>query len=124
MKLRVRGSSIRLRLTRVEVDNLVGPAGMVHEDVCFAPGVSLGYRLRRGKVSAVEAVFDGSNIEVVAPDALIERWASTDEVGFEVEQIVPGGVPLRILVEKDWNCLTPRSGEDDSDSFENPNKAC
>jgi hypothetical protein len=31
---------------------------------------------------------------------------------------------LRILVEKDWNCLTPRAGEDDSDSFANPNKSC
>jgi hypothetical protein len=97
---------------------------MVTESICFAPGVALTYRIARGNVPVVQAAFDGTSIEVLAPNGLIERWAAGDDVGFEAQQDVPGGEPLRILVEKDWNCLTPRAGEDDSDSFANPNKSC
>jgi hypothetical protein len=31
---------------------------------------------------------------------------------------------LRIVVEKDFACLTAREGEDESDNFANPNATC
>jgi hypothetical protein len=31
---------------------------------------------------------------------------------------------LRIVVEKDFACLTAREGEDESDNFPNPNPTC
>jgi hypothetical protein len=124
VKLRVRGSSIRLRLTRGEVQSLAGSPGVVSEQICFSPGVSLTYRVSRGLAPAVHASFDGNAIQITVPDTIAQRWAGSDEVGFEAEQANPGGAPLRILIEKDWNCLTPRAAEEDTDTFENPNKTC
>jgi hypothetical protein len=31
---------------------------------------------------------------------------------------------LRIVIEKDFACLTVREGEDESDNFPNPNPRC
>jgi hypothetical protein len=45
-------------------------------------------------------------------------------VGFEAEQSTGGSERLRILVEKDWACLTARDGEEDVDAFPNPNVSC
>jgi hypothetical protein len=36
------------------------------------------------------------------------------------EQVLDDGAKLTILVEKDFACLTPREGEDESDMFPNP----
>jgi hypothetical protein len=124
MKLRVRGSSLRLRLTRTEVERLAGTEGCVEDTVRFGPATSLTYRIRRGEGSAVRASLDGATIEVVVPRATLDPWASSEQVGFDAEQPVGDSAPLRIVVEKDWTCLTARAGEEDVDTFPNPNKSC
>lgn len=124
MKLRVRGSSLRLRLTRTEVECLAGPEGCVEDSVRFGPQASLTYRIRRAEVPAVGASLEGTRIDVVVPPATIDAWAKSEEVGFEAEQSTGGPEPLRILVEKDWTCLTARAGEEDVDTFPNPNTSC
>ena len=124
MKLRVRGSSLRLRLTRTEVERLAGPEGSVEDTVSFGPATSLTYRIRRAETPAVRASLDGTTIEVVVPRSTLDPWASSEQVGFEAEQSVGDAAPLRIVVEKDWTCLTSRAGEEDVDTFTNPNKTC
>jgi hypothetical protein len=58
-------------------------------------------------------------MEVHVASDVARAWANGDEVGFE------GLVgPLRVLVEKDYACLTERPHEDDADAFPNPNKSC
>ena len=124
MKLRMRGGSIRLRLTRSEVDQLAGDAGVVEETVRFGSAASLTYRIRRAEVPALAASLSGTTIDVVVPLATITAWAGSDEVGFEARQPTGSGEHLSILVEKDWACLTSRAGEDDADAFPNPNTSC
>jgi hypothetical protein len=124
MKLRIRGSSLRLRLTRTEVERLAGAEGSVEDTVRFAPATSLTYRVRRAETHAACASFDGATVDVLVPSATVIAWASSDQVGFEAEQSVGDGPPLRILVEKDWTCLTARTGEEDVDTFPNPNTSC
>lgn len=124
MKLRARGSSLRLRLTQKEVDRLAGAEGVVEETVHFGPHASLTYRIRRAEVPALSASLEGTRIDVVAPPATIDAWAKSEQVGFEAEQSTGGPEPLRILVEKDWACLTARDGEEDVDAFPNPNVSC
>lgn len=127
MKLRVRGSSLRLRLTRTEVESLRGVAGRVEDHVQFGPTSRLTYAIVRGD-GPVRATFEGSAVTVTAPEAIVSAWAGSDEVGFEAEQATGDGsatpTTLRILVEKDWNCLTSRPGEEDVDTFPNPNVSC
>ena len=123
MKLRIRGNSLRLRLTRGEVEQLA-TEHQVEESVTFGPGVSLTYAIACREVPSPVAAFDGTKIVVSCPPALVSSWARSEEVGFEAEQSVGEGKVLRILVEKDWNCLTSRPGEEDIDTFPNPHKSC
>lgn len=124
MKLRVRGSSLRLRLTKTEVDRLGAGAGTVEERVRFGPTSALTYSIECGDVPAPRAMLEGATVRVIAPHGLVEAWAKSDQVGFEAEQPTGDGEVLRILVEKDWNCLTARPGEEDVDTFANPNACC
>ena len=111
MKLRIRGSSIRLRLTQSEVAK-VAAEGRV-EDVVDFGSAKLVYALVAG--DAIRASYTQNRIEVVAP---VKAWAASDDVGIEGEH-----GPLKIIVEKDFACLKPRS-EDDADAFPNPNETC
>jgi hypothetical protein len=112
VKLRIRGNSIRLRLSRTEVDALK-QRGFVEERVDLAPK-SLVYRIERG-AEDVRATFDGASLVVLVPDAVAGDFCDTDRVGFDHDG---GGV--RLLVEKDWQCLAPREHEDDADAFPHP----
>lgn len=122
MKLRIRGSSLRLRLSQREVDDLAAQ-GRVEDVIAFGAGPAsrLVYALKvADDAPAPFAHLEGAHIEVTIPAALAKRWTSTDEVGIEAEQPLGDGGVLRILVEKDFACLKPRAGEDDSDAFPNP----
>jgi len=119
MKLRIQGNSIRLRLKQGEVQALA-EHGHVAEEVTFGES-RLGYRLvSQPELDELQASFDGQTIEVAVPQNRARQWAATDEVSMEATQPLPQGGQLRILVEKDFKCLTDRPHEDESDSFPHP----
>lgn len=120
MKLRMRGSSVRLRLTRGEVDALASK-GRVEESASFPGGGRFAYALATGRDAArVTARFDGTTLLVTVPEAQARTWAGNEEVGFEAEERTESGETLRVLVEKDFACLKPREGEDDEDAYPHP----
>lgn len=94
--------------------------GEVRDAVAFA-GRTLSYTLQRdARTQAVTASFDGSDIRVTVPAPQIDAWAGDDgQVGIEAEQDA-GATSLRVLVEKDFACLKPRAGEDESDMYAHP----
>jgi hypothetical protein len=118
MKLRMRGSSVRLRLTRGEV-GAIGNGERVEEVVAFAPGKRLIYALECGG-DAVLAAFDQGQVVVRLPLAVAREWSTSDRVSIEAAQRVDASTELRILIEKDFACLTHREGEEDADAFPNP----
>jgi hypothetical protein len=120
VKLRIRDNSIRLRLTRTEVDT-VSAAGHVSARVSFPGGAGLDYVLECSGVTArpTARYMDGV-LAVLLPEADVKRWASTEQVCIEAEETLDDGGRLRILVEKDFSCLAPRDGEDESDMFPHP----
>jgi hypothetical protein len=115
MKLRLRGNSLRLRLTRNEVCRLA-EVGLVEESVVFAGGTDsiLTYRVRSGESD--DATHNAGRIEVVVHSAAVREWADGPAEGIYFET----GAGLRVAVEKDFRCLAPRDGEDDSDAYEHP----
>jgi hypothetical protein len=124
MKLRVRGNSIRLRLTKGEV-SAFAEHGRVEDAVTFGGGARLAYVLAVDeRAGGMHASFDGRAVTVSLPPALAREWASSERVGVEAEQRLDDGSVLRLLVEKDFACLVTRPGEDDSDAFANPNESC
>lgn len=119
MKLRIKGSSLRLRLTQGEVRRLE-EAGEVSEHVQFGGGNTLTYRLATDPSGAnVSATYGNDVIEIRIPRSAALTWSRTDQVTISHAEPVKGG-ELRVVIEKDWNCLAPRSDEDESDNFPHP----
>jgi len=117
MKLRIRGDSVRLRLTRSEVQGLA-ERGAVEELTRFPGGTSLRYVLRADSAApAVSAAFAAGVLSVSLPHATALAWSRSEEVAVTADVPLEGAV-LRILVEKDFPCLTTRPDEDDSDAFD------
>lgn len=126
MKLRILGDTVRLRLSRSEVEQMRS-AGRVEEAVHFGggPGRELRYALVADPgLEVMHATFDDNVIAVHVPVSDVARWASTDQVGMRVRQPLDDAHTLDILVEKDFECLEPRTGEEAYDGFPNPKATC
>lgn len=122
VKLRIRDNSIRLRLTRGEVERLAQD-GAVSASIAFSDSVRLEYAVEAVPgARAPGAEYTGRRVRVQLPASDVREWAASDRVGITGEQPLGDGARLAILVEKDFACLTPREGEDESDMFPHPLK--
>ena len=122
MKLRIRGNSLRLRLTKGEVAT-IGEGGAVEETVEFGSDTAqqLVYAIKvKNSIENPTAVFDHGRITIFIPNVQAEKWARTNQIGIEAEKPIDGEKTLRILIEKDFSCLEPRAGEEDADTFAHP----
>jgi hypothetical protein len=114
MKLRVHENSLRLRLSRTEVEQFAS-AGRVECAVDFGGGAALRYAIESSAdTKEPRAIFEGGRIRVLVPSAAAREWAETERVGIEA---APVEGP-RILVEKDFQCL--HSGVEEADTYPNP----
>ena len=111
MKLRFHENTLRLRLSRNDVAKFA-TTGSVEETLTFGAGRSLSYRIEAGSVPEVSASFIGSRIAVHVPNSQARRWAETSQVGIEAST-------LKILIEKDFQCLH-EDGAVDPEAFPNP----
>jgi hypothetical protein len=112
MKLRIKGNSVRLRLTRSEVAQLAN-TGLVEELTNFGSGYLI-YAIKTAEQDQLSASFTDGRITIFMPLEFAAAWAGNDIVG--LQQDGPG---LQILVEKDFTCID-RKEEDQSDQFEHP----
>jgi hypothetical protein len=120
LKLRIRDNSIRLRLTRTEVETVRADA-LVRGRVRFAGGNSFDYILESSPATvSSEAHISNNVLTVRIPENEITQWVTTEQVSISTEQILDGGDLLKILIEKDFACLAPRDGEDEADMYPNP----
>lgn len=122
MKLRIRGNSLRLRLGESEVAQLV-KSGRISESIRFSasPESHLTYSVAASPdVTEITARLADGEIKVTVPEDLGHKWANSEQVGLERTQQINSASSLSILIEKDFRCLHPRPGEDQSDTFTNP----
>lgn len=120
MKLRIRGNSIRIRVSQSELATIAAE-GRVEEAIHFSPDAQLRYGLAVTDEGPARASYQGQQVLIELPRATVQQWLAPDRVSIEEAQAIGDGGPLKILVEKDFTCLAPREGEDDSDMFPNPN---
>ena len=121
MKLRIKGNSIRLRLGQSEVRRLLDQ-GIVEESTIFdlSGQRRLDYVLCTGpNLLAVTASFENGRIVVRMPSALMRQWAETEQVGVESIQVGSDGGALKILIEKDFECVDA-TDEPQEDAFPHP----
>ena len=128
MKLRISGNSVRLRLTQSDVAEFA-KTGIVEERTEFGSELNqhLSYLLiAESRAEKVSARFENGRISVIIPQDIAQKWSQTEQVGISGGQDLPSGKTLRILIEKDFACLTPRADEDESDNFPHPksDKSC
>jgi hypothetical protein len=104
-------------LTKPEVEAF-GSVGFVREVVDFGGNgdSNLRYSLEKSAEQEIRVTFKNGALTVFAPAEVVGRWVNSEDVGFEGTD---GN--LHVLVEKDFACLKPREGEDESDNFPHAN---
>jgi hypothetical protein len=121
VKLRILNNSVRLRLTRTEVDTL-NDEGLVKAHTDFPGDRDFHYVVESSPASVKPGAFFSDRVLTVRlPDSMVRNWATSDEVSIQGNQLLDGGETLKILVEKDFQCLTGREDEDESDMYPHPN---
>jgi hypothetical protein len=118
MKLRIKGDTVRLRLSRGEVGQ-IGQGWAVTESCRFLQGSSLIYTLFPDKgAKEIGAHFGDGEIRISLPIELAKKWAKGNSVAIKSESS-----HFSLLIEKDFTCLKPRQfqKEDESDMYFNPN---
>jgi hypothetical protein len=124
MKLRLLDDSIRLRLSRDEVI-AAQEQGIVEGQTRFPDGSVFTFALEALNSSDASASYTSDRMVVRLPVARISAWAKDDTaVSVHGELELPLGGRLKLLVEKDFQCVSPRGDEDQSNLFENPQRTC
>jgi hypothetical protein len=119
MKLRLKGDTVRLRLTQSEVRQLAeGLPVQLLTRIDLA--TALLVRLQTWHLAVASVALHENTMEVQVPATETSAWAGNDQEGLEFR--IDNGFPegLLLWVEKDFNCLKPRPGEDESDHFPHP----
>ena len=115
MKLRIKGNSLRLRISQSELTRLM-TVGRIEETIQFAPEshARLTYVLTvRDVEEDMGLEYLDQTVTVVLSRAAARRWAESEDVGIYADGMVT------LLVEKDFVCLDGNNPED-VDAFPNP----
>jgi hypothetical protein len=123
MKIRIKGNSIRVRLSRSEVDKLA-TEGIIEEFTEFNDR-TFGYKLKSAAgIETLSADFNGNDIIMQVSDQICKVWAGNEVVGYSETMTLKNGNSLSLLLEKDFKCIDAAVTEDQSDNFENPLLTC
>jgi len=122
MKLRIKGNTLRVRVSRSEVARLL-VADPLEETIYFTPEptAKFTYALQPDQSLSRPAVqYTQNRVAILLPAHQVTSWGTSDQVGI-AEEIGLGNLgSLGLLIEKDFACLD-RSDEDNQDTFPNPN---
>ncbi|HFB99792.1 MAG TPA: hypothetical protein ENJ53_03200 [Phaeodactylibacter sp.] len=121
MKLRIRGNSIRLRLSQRDV-HFFKEKGEITDSIRFGiqPEEKLTYGLEVADIKKLDCQFSNQTIKIFVPKELAKIWVETELVGMEHLAHSSQNTQLQILIEKDYKCLHLRVDEDETDSFPHP----
>ncbi|WPY99832.1 DUF7009 family protein [Christiangramia sp. OXR-203] len=117
MKIRIRGNSVRYRLTKNEVEQLCTKGSI--EEITNFPNLDFAYEVKVATTEQLNIHFANNKISLEISDSLIENWETNNRVGFSHTLVTSNGKTIDILLEKDFTCLEDR-GEDESNNYPNP----
>jgi hypothetical protein len=122
MKIRIKGNSIRIRLSRPEVDQFAID-GYLQEKTEFG-NTSFTYALQSEDIPNLTAGFAEDTITVYVPLSIQQEWAGNNTVGYQNNMDIGNNKTLFLLLEKDFKCIDAPPHEDQSDNFDNPHIVC
>tara|TARA_B100000965_G_C18958902_1_gene484614 strand:- start:114 stop:482 length:369 start_codon:yes stop_codon:yes gene_type:complete len=118
MKIRIRGNTVRFRLTKSEVLQLCNK-GYFEEKTEFDTNQFI-YAIRASSTHKnLHSSFNGNSILMNVPNVLLKDWESNEKVGFYHDQKTENGKILILTIEKDFVCLD-ETVEDQADNYPNP----
>jgi hypothetical protein len=117
MKLRIKGNSIRYRLTKTDIDTF-GKDGYLEERTEIGMDTFV-YALQRSDEGTLTAKLEQNKIMLYMPKVMADEWVSSEKVGYDARINQPNGGELYLLLEKDFKCLDDTI-EDQSDNYDNP----
>jgi hypothetical protein len=124
MKLRIKGNSLRLRVSRPELARFLD-GERIEETIHFtrAPEASLTYALESAvQVAPVRVQYESQIVKVIVSEDQASIWGAESQVGVYSSLDIGATGSLEVIVEKDFACLD-RSDEENGDSFANPQAA-
>jgi hypothetical protein len=122
MKLRIKGNSLRLRVSRSELTRFLG-SNRIEDTIHFGPGpeAKLTYALESTATNTATIVrYSPQELTVSISEDQARTWSEAGEVGIYTAVDIGGDRLLEVVIEKDFACLD-RSDEDNTDTFVNPN---
>lgn len=125
MKLRIKGNSLRLRLSQSEVARLVA-SGQIEEVIHFTPAddASMTYTLSHEHSESLARLdYTPHQVGVILSTAAARTWAESEQVGIYTNLDIGVHGQLEVIVEKDFACLD-RDDAENADAFPNPNASC
>ena len=99
MKLCIRGNTIRLEVSKIELAKLA-ETGKAENAVRFSSEQSLRYGIEVRPTGAVTATLSGDSILVTLLKSRLDLWVLRDEAFVEGSKPIGGGKVLQIVLEK------------------------
>ena len=122
MKIRIKGNTVRFRLTKSDISTLT-ETGELSDQTEFI-GNTLIYKIASSANEALSADMIENVITLYVPENALSSWASTNQVSLEGNMPLRNDSSLYLLLEKDFKCIDGDTSEDQSDFFENPSLNC
>ncbi len=120
MKLRIKGNSLRLRVSPSEMEQLL-QCGRVEETIYFGEdeGARFTYALEHSAhAGAMTVLYRPQEVTVLVSSREARNWAESNDVGL-YGATGSGHGPLELAIEKDFACLD-KKGTENADTFPNP----
>jgi len=120
MKLRIKGNSLRLRVSPSEMEQLL-QSGRVEETIYFGADedARLTYALEHStQAEAMTVRYRPREVTVLISSREVRSWAEGNGVGMYGATGSAQG-PLELAIEKDFACLDKAAAEN-ADTFPNP----
>ncbi len=118
MKLRIKGNTVRFRLSKCEVADFA-EQNIISETTNFVDTKFNYCLVADPKLSSVDVSFVESTLVIKLPLKTAKRWTDSNEVGIYLNISSSEGKNLQLTIEKDFKCLD-ETIEDQSDNYENP----
>jgi hypothetical protein len=118
MKLRIKGNSIRFRLSKSDLSKFQNQ-NKIEESTQFITGMLSYGIIADPTIQQMTANYNDHKITVSIPQDIADKWSKTQEVGIYENLRTADDKKLSIIIEKDFKCLD-ETVEDQSDNFENP----
>lgn len=118
MKIRIKGDSIRFRLTQSEVKSL-SENDEIYNSTNFGNAEFNYGVILNANIDNLQASFNNNRIVLEMPKSLGDSWFDNDIVTFDHTIETSLGNKLYLLLEKDFTCLD-NAIEDQSDNYPNP----